>query len=140
MYFNAEEDRNDLFQEITLQLWKAYPNFRGDSKFTTWMYRVALNTAISFFKKEKKKKPADRIAPENLELTTSEEEQREKQEHLMMLHKAIDKLSKTDKALVLLHLDEYANKEIAEIMGISEINVRVKLTRIRKKLKTLIEE
>ena len=140
MYYSSPEEQNDLFQEIVLQLWHAYPSFRGDSKITTWMYKVALNTAITLFRKDKKNKSHDSITNNTINFPDiSQQTQRDKFEDISMLYKAIEKLSKTDRAIILLYLEEYKNKEIAEIIGISEGNIRVKLTRIRKKLKNLIE-
>ena len=138
MYCDDETHRKDLFQEIILQLWKSYPSFKGDSKFSSWMYRVALNVAIQDFRKEKKRK--------FLFLETFEfKEPRTKppddvtDERIQALYKAISHLNKIEKAIMLLHLDEVSNEEIAEIVGITQNYVRVKMTRIRTKLAQTIK-
>ncbi len=124
-------DREDLFQEVTLQAWKAYPSFRGDAKFSTWLYRVALNTAITFFRKEKKQVPtfSTEIFPDTTDYHNPIEEQ------VKAMYKAIGDLSKIDKALVMLYLEDYNYNIIGEMLGISPNNVAVKLNRIKVKLK-----
>lgn len=131
MYTDNQDDHEDLFQEILLQLWQGYPRFKGDAKITTWMYRVALYTSISTFKKKQ------RIKKEPVSISTAgiENEDPYRYENL---HAAIGTLSKMDKALVMLYLEEKSYKEIAEIMGLSETNVGVKLNRIKKKLKEIL--
>jgi len=136
VYANGRADREDLFQEICLQLWKAYPNFREEAKFSTWMYRVALNTAISTVRKEKNKvafeplRETDRISDENTDET----------EKVKLLYRAISGLNSIDKAMILLWLDEKSYDEIAAIMGTSKSNVSVKLVRIKRKLEELVLE
>lgn len=131
LYMDSKIDREDLFQEITLQTWKAYPKFRGESQFSTWLYRIALNTAITFFKKEKKKKAEFNATdfPENSEMHSPIEEQ------VKAMYHAIGNLSKIDKALVTLYLEDYNYNEIGEMLGISANNVAVKMNRIKVKLK-----
>lgn len=131
LYMNDITEREDLFQEITLQAWNAYGSFRGDAKFSTWLYRVALNTAISFYRKEKRKpdfKPADSL-PDRAEETNETEEQ------MQAMYKAIASLSKIDKALVMLYLEDYSYDEIGGMLGITANNVAVKMNRIKTKLK-----
>lgn len=139
MYFRSRTDQEDLFQEIVLQLWKAYPRFEGRAKFTTWMYRVALNTAISLFRKDQKSRNDSSLDEYEWQLEGPEHENMNRKEEVSELYVAIEDLNAAEKALVLLHLEGYANKDIADIIGISEVNVRVKLTRIRKKLKKMME-
>jgi RNA polymerase sigma-70 factor (ECF subfamily) len=124
-------DKEDLFQEVTLQAWKAYPTFRGDAKFSTWLYRVALNTAITFFRKEKKQVPvfSTDILPDTTESHNPIEEQ------VSAMYKAIGELSKIDKALIMLYLEDYSYIEIGEMLGISANNVAVKMNRLKAKLK-----
>ena len=133
MYCDDEIHREDLFQEIVLQLWKSYPSFKGESKFSSWMYRVALNVAIQDFRKEKKRRF---IFLEQLEFKepASAPKNELKDERIEALYKAISNLDKIERAIMLLHLDEVPNEEIAEIVGITQNYVRVKMTRIRKKL------
>lgn len=139
MYFSGKADQEDLFQEIVLQLWRAYPRFQGRSKFSTWMYRVALNTAITHFRKDKKTKDNSSLDENHIQIEGPEHENMNRKEEINQLYAAINHLSATDKAIVLLHLEGYAYKEISEIVGISEVNVRVKMTRIRKKIKNILE-
>ncbi|WP_421811597.1 RNA polymerase sigma factor [Flagellimonas sp.] len=133
MYCDDQTHREDLFQEIVLQLWKSYSSFRGDSKFSSWMYRVALNVAIQDFRKEKKRKYLLLESFEFKEPITLPQNNH-KDERISALYKAISKLDKIEKAIMMLHLDEMPNDEIAEIVGITQNYVRVKMTRIRTKL------
>jgi len=133
MYCDNEEHRKDLFQEILIQLWKSYTSFRGDSKFTTWLYRVAINVAIQDFRKTKKKRQLffqTNDFSESSEATKSNLQD----EKLKAMHNAIANLNKVEKAIVMLHLDEKSNEEIAEIVGITQNYVRVKMNRIKTKL------
>lgn len=136
-YTTNEDDHNDLFQEISIQLWKAYDKFRGESKFTTWMYRVALNTAISLYRKTKRIIQTDELFPNQKELTFEEYDDTTERQ-LDSLYKAIHQLSDIEKALVLLYLEDKSYKEIALCLGISEVNARVKMNRTKVKLKELL--
>lgn len=138
MYCDEEEERKDLFQEIVIHLWKSYPSFKGDAKFSTWMYRVAFNIAIQHLRKEKKKKE-DTVLPERFDQLSNELEGEELVEEKKALRFAINQLNEIEKAIVMLYLEERDNEDIAEIIGISQNNVRVKMTRIRNKLKELVE-
>ncbi len=138
MYCDNEEHRKDLFQEILIQLWKSYPSFRGDSKFSTWMYRVAINVAIQDLRKTKKKQKL--FFQTNQFKDTSEEKKSEIQsEKLKLMHSAISKLNKVEKAIIMLHLDEKSNEEVAEIVGITQNYVRVKMNRIKTKLSKIVK-
>ncbi|UII30272.1 RNA polymerase sigma factor [Fulvivirga ulvae] len=132
MYTDNKDDHEDLFQEVLLQLWQAYPRFKGDSKLTTWMYRVALYTAIS------RRKKKQRIISEGIDSTAYEYYENQDPYRYENLRMAIETLSETDKALVILYLDEKPYKEIADIMGLTETNVGVRLNRIKKKLKEIL--
>ena len=138
MYCDEEEERKDLFQEILIHLWKSYPSFKGDAKFSTWMYRVAFNVAIQHLRMEKKKKE-DTVLPERFDQFSHEPEEQELGEEKRILRHAIQQLNEIEKAIVMLYLEERDNEDIAEIIGISQNNVRVKMTRIRNKLKDLVE-
>lgn len=139
MYCDDEEHRKDLFQEILIQLWKSYPSFRGDSKFSTWMYRVAINVAIQDLRKTKKKQQL--FFQTNQFKDTSEEKKSDVQnEKLKLMHSAIAKLNKVEKAIVMLHLEEKSNEEIAEIIGITQNYVRVKMNRIKTKLSKTVKK
>lgn len=137
IYCDTEDDRNDLFQEIVVQLWKSYPNFRGDSKVSTWMYRVALNTAITSFKKSKRRPDQSSLTYENFQIEDVKYDT-ETEENIKVLHKAIQQLTGIEKSIVLLYLENKKYEEIAEITGITQNYVRVKMNRIKKKLKKLM--
>lgn len=131
VYMHDAADKEDLFQEITLQAWNAYKNFRGDAKFSTWLYRVALNTAISFYRKEKRKP----VFQSTNEFPDQPDESNEIEEQMKALHRSISSLSKIDKALVMLYLEDYSYDEIGNMLGITANNVAVKMNRIKVKLK-----
>ena len=137
MYTNDQESHNDLFQEITIQLWKAYPNFRGDSKFSTWMYRVALNTAITLYRKTKKEIRTQDYDEVSFRIR-AEDYNDEEEQQLKLMYKAIKELNDIDKALVFLYLEDQSYKEISETLGISEVNARVKMNRVRKALRNIL--
>lgn len=137
LYTDNQEAHNDLFQEITIQLWKAYPKFRGEAKFSTWMYRVSLNTAITLYRKSKKNPKTQDFESVQFKLKASFYDDTV-DEQLKIMYKAIKALNDIDKALVFLYLEDKNYKEIAETLGISEVNARVKMNRIKKKLKTII--
>jgi RNA polymerase sigma-70 factor (ECF subfamily) len=137
IYCDLEEDRRDLFQEIIVQLWKSYPSFRSESKFSTWMYRVALNTAITSFKKDKRQPDKSGISYENLQLAEEMYDTRT-EEQIRMLNHAVSQLSGIEKSIILLFLEDKKYEEIAEITGITQNYVRVKMNRIKKRLKLLM--
>lgn len=136
LYCWNAEDKRDLYQEITLQLWKSFPQFQGASAFSTWMYRVALNTAIS---QTKRRRDFVDIESQQLYILSDQAEALEKQEELRLLYAAIGKLSKAEKAIILLWLEDKKYEDIADITGLSVKNVSVRLVRLRKKLSQLIE-
>lgn len=137
LYTSNEEEHNDLFQEITIQLWKAFPKFRGESKFSTWAYRVALNTAITLYRKSTKS--VNTIEFETgRHFVAQEEYNYEEEEHIKLLYKAVQQLNDIEKALVFMYLEDKDYTEIAETLGISEVNARVKMNRIKTKLKQII--
>jgi RNA polymerase sigma-70 factor (ECF subfamily) len=137
LYTDNREAHNDLFQEIAIQLWKAYPRFRGDSKFSTWMYRVALNTAITLYRKSKKQ-PRTQDFDTVLYRVKAEQYDPTEEQQLNLMYSAIRELGDIDKALVFLYLEDRNYSEIAETLGISEVNARVKMNRIKTKLKTIL--
>lgn len=137
IYCQDPEDRRDLFQEIVLQLWKGYPSFRQQAQFSTWLYRVALNTAISNFRKTIKSPRSLSLADAGIDIPDPEA-LIEGNEKLKSLYKAIEQLSAIEKAIILLHLDGCTYNEIAAIAGISNNNVGVKLNRIKSKLEKII--
>ena len=137
MYMDNFDDQKDLFQEITFQVWKAYPTFEGKSQFSTWLYRVALNTAIVFLKSEKKRSFIKNDKVENLIMMNHDYDD-DNDKKLSAMYKAIQQLNEIDKALIFYYLQGDSGKEIAENMGITEVNARVKLNRAKEKLKQLI--
>ena len=137
LYTNNRDSHNDLFQEITIQLWKAYPKFRGEAKFSTWMYRVALNTAITLYRKNKKRIDTADYESVIFKIKADEYDQTEELQ-LKLMYKAVKQLGDVDKALVFLYLEDKNYTEIAETLGITEVNARVKMNRIKTKLKTLL--
>ena len=128
------EEREDLFQEILYQLWKSYSHFKGFSKFSTWMYRVALNTAMmhSQHKKHNLETTGLELSHEQIEESVEQFHQDEK---IQQLYKAISTLSKVDKAIILLFLEEHSYEEIASLTGLTKSNVSVRLVRIKRELK-----
>ena len=137
MYVDHQEDREDLYQEIVFQLWKSYQNFEGKSQFSTWLYRVSLNTALTFLKSEKRK-PDNAFLHENLDV--AEESQDDKEVQLQLFYKAVHELNPIEKALIFLFLEGQNHKEISENLGISEVNARVKLNRTKEKLQQIIKK
>ncbi len=134
VYACNRQEREDLMQDIILQLWKSFPGFSGRSAFSTWMYRVALNTAITQIKK---RKPTIAIQSVS-ESQVDKESLMDMSEEIQILYRAIARLKKLEKALVLLWLEEKSYHEIAETTGITVKNVSVQLVRIRKKLAHII--
>ncbi len=124
-------DQDDLFQEIALQIWRSVPSFLQASSVMTWVYRVAINTAIKWVKKERKHKGAKEISPA---LCLQPENTTKVDERLDWLYQEIHKLDKIDRSLSLLLLDGLSYKEMSDIMGITESNVGVKISRIKKQL------
>jgi len=137
LYTNDSESHNDLFQEITIQLWRAYPKFRGDSKFSTWMYRVALNTAITLYRKSKRKIKTQDYEGISFKISSVPYDDTIEQQ-LKLMYSAVKKLNDIDKALVFLYLEDKSYREISETLGISEVNARVKMNRIKEKLRTIL--
>ena len=138
MYMDNFDDQQDLFQEIICQLWKSYDSFRNESQFSTWMYRVAVNTAIVFLKKEKRKVDKYEIASGNIK--DDEGDSHIKESQLDHFYKAVQKLEKIDKAIIFYQLEGFSHKEIGDNLGISEGNARVKLNRAKDKLKEIIKK
>ncbi len=139
MYTNSKAAHDDLFQEISIQLWRSYDRFEGKSKFSTWMYRVGLNTAITLYRKEKKRIDKG-VLHENTPQLMVQEYDTEIDEQLDWLYQKINNFSEIDKALTLLYLEDKKYDEIAETLGISSINARVKMNRIKKRLKEMIKD
>ena len=138
LYTNSLEDEQDLFQEIVLQLWRSYDTFKGQSKISTWMYRVALNTAITLFRKKTKSPQTDEL--QDFHYKDFVEDDEEKQQQISTLYKVIKILPNVERAIVTMYLDDLPYKDIAENLGITEVNARVKMNRLKKTLKELMEK
>ncbi|MFB6318323.1 RNA polymerase sigma factor [Saccharicrinis sp. FJH54] len=130
--------RQDLEQEILIQLWNSYPKFDGRVKISTWFYKVALNTAISFYRTDYRINK-NLIYLDKTVISEVAENNTPKDDQYELLYTFISRLTEFDKALILLYLDDLSYNDIAEIMGISESNVGTKLNRIRHKLKTQLK-
>ncbi len=135
LYADSEEQRKDLYQEILLQAWKGYPSFRGDAKFSTWLYRISLNTILTAQRKQNRIDYRDTVEDASL----TEESDPVKNEDKRLLRQAVRRLPEIERAIVTLHFDGYSNPEIAEMMGISINNATVKLHRIKNQLITQLQ-
>jgi RNA polymerase sigma factor (sigma-70 family) len=139
LYSHTKADREDLFQEMLIQLWRAFPSYKSEAKFSTWMYRVCLNTAISGLRKEKRKPlfsfletEKELSIPEDLSFITEDVQ-------VTQLYNAINQLSDIEKAIILLYIEEKSYEEIAQIIGITISNVGVKISRIKMKLESIVK-
>lgn len=133
IYSTSGENLNDLYQEIVINLWKGFPRFRGECKVSTWVYRISLNTCVSFLRKTKSK-------PEVIPITFDIENLAAEENKTSMIHELyelINRLGQMERALILLWLEEKSYQEMAEITGFSRANVAVKLNRIKEKLKAM---
>lgn len=134
-YCRNIDDRKDLIQEIIIQLWKSFDNYDKKFKHSTWMFRISLNVAISFYRKENSRKRISNSLTTDIFNLADIEISDENETNLGLLNQAISKLNDLNKALILLYLEEKNYKEILEIMGITETNVALKISRIKDKLK-----
>ena len=132
-YCRNRDDREDLAQEITLQLWKSFGKFDGRCQFSTWMYRIALNVAISFYRRESSR--TRHVLSGDAHLLQIRDETESPSAELLLLHQFIASLDPLNKALVLLYLDGNSYQEIGEVLGIRETNVATKLSRLKMKMK-----
>jgi RNA polymerase sigma-70 factor, ECF subfamily len=138
-YTNTSHDREDLINDIALELWKSFEKFKGDSKISTWIYRVALNTSMNYKRKKKKDSlfysindfKKDEIIPWLVE------QEQESSSELELLYNCIDELNEINKAIILLYLDGNSHDEISEIMGISKTNVGTRISRIKEQIKNI---
>ncbi len=130
IYYGSYEDQKDAFQDIILQLWKSFDTFRGESEISTWIYRVSLNTILTKIKKEKKLVTVEPIDLHHLYISNAKAD-----DNVELLFVIIQSLRDIDKAIVVLHLEGYQNKEIAEILNISPTNVSTRFNRVKSQLK-----
>lgn len=134
LYSYSPEDRQDMFQEMVAQIWKAFPGFRSEAKISTWIYRIALNTAISDYRKKQRKISTVSFETESIH-ALYEEQDVEKNERLQLMHEAINNLTDVEKAIIILYLEDKNYEEMEDILGMSQGNLRVKMNRIKEKLR-----
>lgn len=139
IYADSVEDREDLQQEILIQLWKSYQNFKGNSEFSTWMYRVAINTAITYLKKEKQRSTSHAEAPTHFEVQ-QEDYNPTKDRQLEIFYSAVQELNSLEKAVIFYFMEGMSHKEIGSNLGLSEGNARVKLNRTKEKIQQIIKK
>jgi RNA polymerase sigma-70 factor (ECF subfamily) len=132
VYSRNEEEIKDLVQEITLQLWKSFPGYNPEFAVSTWMYRIALNVSISYYRKEKSRNKIHQELSNQPQILVWDEQTQD--EKLKLLYRFIEQLKTFEKAVIVLYLEGKKNIEIAEILGISATNVSTKLNRIKSKL------
>ena len=137
IYTTNQDQHNDLFQEITIQIWKNYSKFRGESKFSTWMYRVSLNTAITLYRKSSRSIKTQDFSEVSFKIK-AEDYDDTKDKQLKALYDGIRELNDIEKALIFLYLEDKPYKEIAKTLGISEGNARVKMNRSKEKLRKIL--
>ena len=133
-YARDEDDLKDLVQEVTLQLWRSHQSFEGKSQTSTWVYRVTLNVCLSLSRKQQKRVPTVPLDSQD----KPDEAMDPQKEQLDRLNRAIRQLDESDRAVVILYLEDKSYKEMSEILGISISNVGVKVNRLKEKLKRLI--
>lgn len=140
IYFYHHPYREDYYQEILIRLWKAYPNFRKESTFSTWLYRVALNAAIDLVRKDSIQPTHSELSTKDFSICDDHTEDNATALRKELLYQAINQLSEVDKAIIILYLEGYEYKEISLIIGISDTNVGVKINRIKKQLIKLTKD
>jgi len=134
-YAATPGDREELFQDIVYQLWRSYPTFRGEATLVTWIYRVALNTAITAVRRRTRQPPQ---VPLESTVEPASRDSGETAARLTLLYRAIRRLDEVERALIMCYLDDLSYKRIAEVLGISDSNVGAKLTRTKAKLRDLV--
>jgi RNA polymerase sigma-70 factor (ECF subfamily) len=137
-YTNTQEDFEDYYQEVSLQIWRSRDNFREQSEWSTWIYRLTLNVCLTLLKK--KKKNSQHITSEDLPDEIIEDSHAFEDESLNQLYDAIRKLSEVDKAVILLYLEEKSYQEIADIIGTNPNNIGVRIKRIKVRLKKILTQ
>jgi RNA polymerase sigma-70 factor (ECF subfamily) len=135
VYCPDKNEREDLAQEMVYELWKSFPRFDPAYRFSTWMYRIALNVAISFYRKEKKSITAIPFSESLLLFEESGDADTDKENNLFLLQQFISRLKEMDRSIILLYLDDRSYREMAEIIGTTETNIATRLNRIKDKLK-----
>ena len=130
VYYPGVEDQKDVFQDIVLQLWKSFESFRGESKISTWIYKVSLNTILTKVRNEERKIVTESIVSSELSFSNAMAD-----DEVELLHRVIQSLKELDKAIVILFLEGYKNKEIAQILNVTTTNVSTRLNRVKAELK-----
>ena len=139
LYCRDSEDRKDLEQEIIIQLWKSLKNYNQEFKLSTWIYKIALNVAITYYRRDVKRKETNEPYDESIfQIAEEEDDAEESINKRELLYKVINKLDELNKAIIILYLDDKSYKEISEIIGLTETNVGTKINRIKSKLKESI--
>ncbi|AZA85262.1 RNA polymerase subunit sigma-70 [Chryseobacterium lactis] len=136
IYTNNQNNIQELYQDIIIQLWKSYPKFKGESKFSTWLYRIAINTALMSFSKPKRSLQMSDVEIHNVQMPYEEDIGLKEEQH-QQLYAAIQQLNDVEKSVVMLYLEDKSYDEMEEILGISNATLRVKMNRIKEKLRTL---
>lgn len=136
-YTNSQEDFEDYYQEVCLQIWRSKESFRDESEWSTWVYRISLNVCLTLLKK--KKNNSQHFASDSLTSEESEDNYAFSDESLNLLYAAIRKLSEIDRAIIMLYLEEKSYKEIADIIGTNPNNIGVRVKRIKNKLKKILD-
>lgn len=140
LYCKDSEDRKDLVQEIVLKLWKSFDSYNEQFKHSTWIYRIALNAAISYYRKGKVRKEINKPLSDNILNIAGDEDHKKIEQSTVFLNQFISELKELDKAVMLLYLEEKSHKEMAEIIGITETNIATKISRIKTILKKKFEQ
>jgi RNA polymerase sigma-70 factor, ECF subfamily len=137
IYFNRDPNKEDYYQEMLIRLWKSFPSFKNQSAFSTWLYRVAINTAIDIIRKNNLKPRHTELS--KIDYNIPEIEQNSESDKKDLLYQAINQLPDVEKAIIILYLEDYSYKQIAEIVGISESNTGVKINRIKDLLTKMLK-
>jgi RNA polymerase sigma-70 factor (ECF subfamily) len=136
-YTNSQEDFEDYFQEVCLQIWRSKENFREESEWSTWVYRISLNVCLTLLKKKKNNR--QHFVSDSITTEETEDNYAFSDESLNLLYDAIKKLSEIDRAIIMLYLEEKSYQEIADIMGTNPNNIGVRVKRIKTKLKKILD-
>jgi RNA polymerase sigma factor (sigma-70 family) len=134
-YCRDAENRKDLIQEITIQLWLAFPKYDESYRITTWMYRIALNVSISFYRKEDRRSGIAQPLHPDIIFLQEDNDPPEPDSNIALLHRFIKELKEIDRAIILLYLEENSQQDIAEILGITATNVSTRILRIKEQIR-----
>ena len=138
-YTDTQEDFEDYYQEVCLQIWRTRTNYNGKAEWSTWIYRLSLNVCMTLLKKRRTKRKHFSSAAVNAEVLSAKDDANKKEAPIAQLYKAIRQLSEVDRAVILLYLEEQSYKDIAEIMGTNPNNIGVRIKRIKTRLKKLLD-